>query len=38
MCPPPTLIGYMSDNYSLQLAFIGPVIAMVLSSAILFYG
>jgi hypothetical protein len=28
----------MSDKYSLQLAFLGPVIAIALSSAILFYG
>ena len=28
----------MSDKYSLQLAFVAPVIAIVLSSAILFYG
>ena len=36
--PSPVLIGYMSDKYSLQLAFLGPVIAIALSSAILFYG
>jgi len=36
--PSPALIGYMSDKYSLQLAFLGPVIAIALSSAILFYG
>jgi MFS transporter, Spinster family, sphingosine-1-phosphate transporter len=36
--PSPALIGYMSDKYSLQLAFVGPVIAIALSSAILFYG
>jgi MFS transporter, Spinster family, sphingosine-1-phosphate transporter len=36
--PSAYLIGYMSDKYSLQLAFIGPVIAIALSSAILFYG
>ena len=32
------LIGYMSDHYSLQVAFVSPVIAIALSSAILFYG
>ena len=32
------LIGYMSDHYSLQLAFLGPIVAVGLSSAILFYG
>jgi hypothetical protein len=36
--PSSALIGYMSDKYSLQLAFLGPVVAIVLSSAILFYG
>ncbi|MGB8013270.1 MAG: MFS transporter [Terriglobales bacterium] len=36
--PSPTLIGYMSDHYSLRLAFLGPVVAIALSSAILFYG
>lgn len=36
--PSAWLIGYMSDRYSLQLAFLGPVIAIALSSAILFYG
>jgi MFS transporter, Spinster family, sphingosine-1-phosphate transporter len=36
--PSASLIGYMSDRYSLQLAFLGPVIAIGLSSAILFYG
>ncbi len=36
--PSPALIGYMSDKYSLQLAFLGPVVAIALSSAILFYG
>jgi sugar phosphate permease len=36
--PSPVLIGYMSDKYSLQLAFLAPVIAIALSSAILFYG
>jgi len=36
--PSAALIGYVSDEYSLQLAFLGPVIAIALSSAILFYG
>jgi MFS transporter, Spinster family, sphingosine-1-phosphate transporter len=36
--PSASLIGYLSDHYSLQLAFIAPVIAITLSSAILFYG
>ena len=36
--PSAWLIGYMSDRYSLQLAFLGPVVAIGLSSAILFYG
>ena len=36
--PSAWLIGYMSDRYSLQAAFLSPVIAIALSSAILFYG
>jgi MFS transporter, Spinster family, sphingosine-1-phosphate transporter len=32
------LIGYMSDHYSMQIAFIAPVIAVALSAVILFYG
>ena len=36
--PSAYLIGYVSDRYSLQLAFLGPVVAIALSSAILFYG
>jgi predicted MFS family arabinose efflux permease len=36
--PSAYLIGYASDRYSLQLAFLGPVLAIVISSAILFYG
>ncbi len=36
--PSPTLMGYVADKRTLQTAFILPVIAMVLSSAILFYG
>jgi len=31
-------MGYVADKKSLQSAFILPVIAMVASSAILFYG
>lgn len=36
--PSAALIGYLSDKYSLQLAFVAPVITIALSSAILFYG
>jgi MFS transporter, Spinster family, sphingosine-1-phosphate transporter len=36
--PSAYLIGYISDKYSLRLAFLGPVITIALSSAILFYG
>lgn len=36
--PSAALIGYVSDKYSLQTAFLGPVVAIALSSAILFYG
>jgi predicted MFS family arabinose efflux permease len=36
--PSPTLMGWVADRRSLQAAFILPVIAMVVSSAILFYG
>jgi multidrug resistance protein len=36
--PSPTLMGYVADKRTLQSSFILPVIAMVLSSAILFYG
>jgi len=36
--PSAYLIGWMSDHYSLRLAFVAPVIAICLSSAILFYG
>ena len=36
--PSPTLMGYVADERSLQAAFILPVIAMAVSSAILFYG
>src|SRR5438034_657720 len=36
--PSSSLIGYMSDRYSLRAAFVAPVIAVAISSAILFYG
>ena len=36
--PSAPLIGYMSDHFSMRTAFIAPVIAICLSSAILFYG
>src|SRR5437868_7570212 len=36
--PSPTLMGYIADKRSLQIAFVCPVIAMTVSSAILFYG
>jgi predicted MFS family arabinose efflux permease len=36
--PSSSLIGYLSDRYSLSRAFLGPVVAIALSSAILFYG
>jgi MFS transporter, Spinster family, sphingosine-1-phosphate transporter len=36
--PSPTLMGYIADRRSLQVAFVAPVIAMIASSAILFYG
>jgi MFS transporter, Spinster family, sphingosine-1-phosphate transporter len=36
--PSPTLMGYVADRKSLQAAFILPIIAMAISSAILFYG
>jgi MFS transporter, Spinster family, sphingosine-1-phosphate transporter len=36
--PSASLIGYLSDRYSLGQAFLGPVVAIALSSAILFYG
>jgi MFS family permease len=34
----PTMMGWVADKHSLQAAFVLPVIAMVVSSAILFYG
>ena len=36
--PSPTMMGWVADRRSLQMAFVLPVIAMVVSSAILFYG
>lgn len=36
--PSPTMMGWVADRRSLQAAFILPVIAMVVSSLILFYG
>jgi MFS transporter, Spinster family, sphingosine-1-phosphate transporter len=36
--PSPTMMGWVADKHSLQTAFVLPVIAMVISSAILFYG
>jgi MFS transporter, Spinster family, sphingosine-1-phosphate transporter len=36
--PSPTMMGWVADRHSLQTAFILPVIAMVISAAILFYG
>jgi len=36
--PSPTMMGWVADRRSLQVAFILPVIAMIISSAILFYG
>jgi MFS transporter, Spinster family, sphingosine-1-phosphate transporter len=36
--PSPTMMGWVADHRSLQAAFVLPVIAMIVSSAILFYG
>jgi MFS transporter, Spinster family, sphingosine-1-phosphate transporter len=36
--PSPTMMGWVADRYSLQLSFVLPVVAMVISAAILFYG
>jgi len=36
--PSPTMMGWIADRRSLQAAFVLPIIAMVISSAILFYG
>jgi MFS family permease len=36
--PSAPLIGYMSDHYSMQFAFVAPVVTIALSSAVLLYG
>jgi MFS family permease len=36
--PSPTMMGWVADHHSLQAAFILPVIAMIVSATILFYG
>jgi hypothetical protein len=36
--PSPTMMGYVADKRSVQTAFILPIVAMAISSAILFYG
>ena len=36
--PSPTMMGWVADRRTLQAAFVLPVIAMAISSAILFYG
>jgi MFS family permease len=36
--PSPTMMGWVADKRSLQLSFVLPIIAMGVSSAILFYG
>jgi len=36
--PSPTMMGWVADKHSLQTAFILPVIAMIFSAVILFYG
>ena len=36
--PSPTMMGWVADHRSLQAAFILPVIAMIISATILFYG
>ncbi|MFY9912876.1 MAG: MFS transporter [Candidatus Sulfotelmatobacter sp.] len=36
--PSPTMMGWVADRRSLQAAFVLPMIAMIISSAILFYG
>ena len=36
--PSPTMMGWVADKHSLQAAFVLPVIAMGISSAILFFG
>jgi MFS family permease len=36
--PSPTMMGWVADRRSLQIAFVLPIIAMGISAAILFYG
>ncbi|MBV9182862.1 MAG: hypothetical protein JO356_16250, partial [Acidobacteria bacterium] len=36
--PSPTMMGWIADRHSLQAAFILPVMAMIISATILFYG
>jgi hypothetical protein len=36
--PSPTMMGWVADRRSLQVAFVLPIIAMGVSAAILFYG
>jgi predicted MFS family arabinose efflux permease len=36
--PSPTMMGWVADRRSLQIAFILPIIAMIISAIILFYG
>jgi hypothetical protein len=36
--PSPTMMGWVADRHSLQTAFILPIVAMMVSSVILFYG
>src|SRR5258708_2283572 len=36
--PSPTMMGWVADRHSLQAAFVLPVISMIISSVILFYG
>ena len=36
--PSPTMMGWVADKRSLQASFVLPIIAMAISSAILFYG
>src|SRR5260370_12807131 len=36
--PSPTMMGWVADRHSLQTAFILPIVAMIVSSVILFYG
>ena len=36
--PSPTMMGWVADRHSLQAAFVLPIIAMGISSAILFFG